>query len=239
MKICVFGAGAIGGLVGARLNAAGSDEVTLIARGPHLAAMKQNGLTLISEGRANRHAPILHRQPQGSRTTGRRHPRRQSERASGHCRRDRSPARPLDGPGADRQRRAVVVFLQADRPVREHAARDRRPRRHSVGATCAAPRDWLRGLSGRGSDRARRDRAHLFQSLRHRRAGWIEERARAALRTDDDQGGVSGADPPADSRQPLGEAVGQSLVQSRLRVDDGHARSRGGRSGHARGRAAR
>ena len=50
MKICVFGAGAIGGLVGARLNESGSDEVTLIARGPHLAAMKQNGLTLISEG---------------------------------------------------------------------------------------------------------------------------------------------------------------------------------------------
>ena len=50
MKICVFGAGSMGGLIGAKLAAAGSDEVTLIARGPHLAAMKQNGLTLISEG---------------------------------------------------------------------------------------------------------------------------------------------------------------------------------------------
>jgi 2-dehydropantoate 2-reductase len=50
MKICVFGAGAIGGLIGAKLAAAGADEVTLIARGPHLAAIQQNGLTLISEG---------------------------------------------------------------------------------------------------------------------------------------------------------------------------------------------
>lgn len=50
MKICVFGAGSMGGLIGARLSAAGSDEVTLIARGPHLAAIKRNGLTLISEG---------------------------------------------------------------------------------------------------------------------------------------------------------------------------------------------
>jgi 2-dehydropantoate 2-reductase len=49
MKICVFGAGAIGGLMGARLSLAGAD-VTLIARGPHLAAMKKDGLTLLTEG---------------------------------------------------------------------------------------------------------------------------------------------------------------------------------------------
>ena len=46
MKICVFGAGAIGGLVGARLAAKGEAEVSLVARGPHLAAMRENGLTL-------------------------------------------------------------------------------------------------------------------------------------------------------------------------------------------------
>lgn len=47
MKICIFGAGAIGGHVGALLSRAGLD-VTLIARGPHLAAMKQHGLTLVT-----------------------------------------------------------------------------------------------------------------------------------------------------------------------------------------------
>lgn len=50
MKICIYGAGAVGGYVGARLCLAGEAEVTLIARGPHLAAMKANGLKLISEG---------------------------------------------------------------------------------------------------------------------------------------------------------------------------------------------
>lgn len=48
MKICVFGAGAIGGYMGAKLVQAGAD-VSLVARGPHLAAMKQNGLRLIEE----------------------------------------------------------------------------------------------------------------------------------------------------------------------------------------------
>ncbi len=50
MKICIFGAGAIGGLLAARLAQQGEQEVTVIARGPHLAAMQQNGLTLKSAG---------------------------------------------------------------------------------------------------------------------------------------------------------------------------------------------
>lgn len=48
MKICIFGAGAIGGYMGAKLAQAGAD-VSLVARGPHLAAMQANGLTLIEE----------------------------------------------------------------------------------------------------------------------------------------------------------------------------------------------
>jgi 2-dehydropantoate 2-reductase len=49
MKICIFGAGAIGGYMGVKLAQAGAD-VSLVARGPHLAAMKANGLSLIEEG---------------------------------------------------------------------------------------------------------------------------------------------------------------------------------------------
>jgi len=49
MKVCVFGAGAIGGFVAAKLSAAGA-EVSCVARGPHLAAIKANGLTLKSGG---------------------------------------------------------------------------------------------------------------------------------------------------------------------------------------------
>ncbi len=48
MRIAVLGAGGIGGNFGARLAAAGED-VALIARGAHLAALKQNGLSVLSE----------------------------------------------------------------------------------------------------------------------------------------------------------------------------------------------
>ena len=46
MKICIYGAGAIGGYLGAELALAGVD-VSFIARGPHLAAMRRSGLTLL------------------------------------------------------------------------------------------------------------------------------------------------------------------------------------------------
>ena len=48
MKVCIFGAGAIGGYMGVKLAKAGAD-VSLVARGPHLAAMQEKGLTLIEE----------------------------------------------------------------------------------------------------------------------------------------------------------------------------------------------
>ena len=46
MRICVFGAGAIGSLIGARLAASGVD-VSLIARGAHLDAIRERGLVLL------------------------------------------------------------------------------------------------------------------------------------------------------------------------------------------------
>jgi 2-dehydropantoate 2-reductase len=49
MSYVVFGAGAIGAVVGGRLSQAGRD-VTLIARGAHLQAMKDRGLRLESPG---------------------------------------------------------------------------------------------------------------------------------------------------------------------------------------------
>jgi len=50
VRIAVLGAGAIGGFLGARLARAGVD-VVLIARGPHLKAMKDSGLRVIEAGR--------------------------------------------------------------------------------------------------------------------------------------------------------------------------------------------
>ena len=46
MKVCVVGAGAIGGYMAVRIAAAGH-EVSVVARGPHLAAIKAHGLKLI------------------------------------------------------------------------------------------------------------------------------------------------------------------------------------------------
>ena len=48
MKICIVGAGAIGGMLGVKLALCGHD-VTLILRGGNLEAVRQNGLTLIEE----------------------------------------------------------------------------------------------------------------------------------------------------------------------------------------------
>jgi 2-dehydropantoate 2-reductase len=51
MKICIYGAGAIGGYLGVQLARAGVD-VSLVARGAHLAAMRANGLKLLVGGEA-------------------------------------------------------------------------------------------------------------------------------------------------------------------------------------------
>ena len=48
MRVCVVGAGAIGGYMGAKLARAGA-EVSLVARGAHLAAMRANGVRLIAD----------------------------------------------------------------------------------------------------------------------------------------------------------------------------------------------
>jgi 2-dehydropantoate 2-reductase len=45
MRICIFGAGAVGSHLALRLARAGN-EVSCVMRGPHLAAVKQDGLTL-------------------------------------------------------------------------------------------------------------------------------------------------------------------------------------------------
>ena len=50
MKVCIYGAGAIGGYLGVLLAQTPGLEVSLIARGAHLAAMRENGLKLQING---------------------------------------------------------------------------------------------------------------------------------------------------------------------------------------------
>jgi 2-dehydropantoate 2-reductase len=56
MKIAVFGTGAVGGYFGGRLAAAGED-VSFIARGTHLAALRQHGLRITSP-KGELHIPV-------------------------------------------------------------------------------------------------------------------------------------------------------------------------------------
>ena len=57
MKICIYGAGSIGGYLGVQLALSGA-EVSLIARGPHLAAMRADGLRLNIDGETRTARPV-------------------------------------------------------------------------------------------------------------------------------------------------------------------------------------
>jgi 2-dehydropantoate 2-reductase len=56
LRVAVYGAGAVGGYLGAKLAEGGSD-VTFIARGAHLEALRERGLTIVTpEGERSHHA---------------------------------------------------------------------------------------------------------------------------------------------------------------------------------------
>ena len=50
MKICIYGAGAVGGLIAARLAQTGH-EVSVVARGAHLTSILSKGLRVLSDGK--------------------------------------------------------------------------------------------------------------------------------------------------------------------------------------------
>jgi 2-dehydropantoate 2-reductase len=59
MRYVVFGAGAVGGVIGGRLHAAGKD-VVLVARGAHLDALRRDGLRLLTpDGEERLRVPVV------------------------------------------------------------------------------------------------------------------------------------------------------------------------------------
>ncbi len=52
MRICIYGAGAIGGYLAAGLSQVEGVELSVVARGAHLAAIRQSGLKLLVDGAA-------------------------------------------------------------------------------------------------------------------------------------------------------------------------------------------
>ncbi len=62
MRICIFGAGAIGGTLAVRLALAGH-EVSVVARGAQLAAIRERGLTLLSGDKNDTVRPVVSDNP--------------------------------------------------------------------------------------------------------------------------------------------------------------------------------
>ena len=54
MRVAVYGAGAVGAFYGARMSLGGAD-VELIARGAHLAAIRDHGLTVVTPDETTHH----------------------------------------------------------------------------------------------------------------------------------------------------------------------------------------
>ena len=59
MKVCIFGAGAIGGRVAVHLISAGAAEVALVTRGAQLEAIRARGLTLHTGGKEMKAKPAV------------------------------------------------------------------------------------------------------------------------------------------------------------------------------------
>ena len=59
MKVAIYGAGAIGGLIGSRLSRAGAAQVSAVARGATLAALQQHGWRLREPDGTEWQAPVL------------------------------------------------------------------------------------------------------------------------------------------------------------------------------------
>ena len=70
MRICVFGAGAIGGFLAAQLAGAGVADLSIVARGAHLEAIRRGGLTLIEGGADDLPRHPGDRQAGGARAAG-------------------------------------------------------------------------------------------------------------------------------------------------------------------------
>lgn len=58
MKVCVFGAGAVGGNLAVRMMLAGRAGVSVVARGEHLRAIGERGLTLHADGKVLTARPL-------------------------------------------------------------------------------------------------------------------------------------------------------------------------------------
>ena len=134
---------------------------------------------------------------------------------------------PETGAGHRHQRHSLLVFLWPGWSLARPGGGKRRSRRQAVADAAAAPGDRLHRLSRRRSDRAGRDRAHLWQPLHPGRTGRQQKRARRSPVANAGEGRAESAGAHQYPRRDLGEAVGQSGLQSAVgadRLDPGPSR---------------
>ena len=221
MRICVVGAGAIGGLLAVKLAAAG-EEVTVIARGAHLAAIRERGLRLVEDGEeevarvraTDRAAPKRARRTSSS-SGMKAHqlaPRRAGDaRAVGPRDRRSSPPRTASRGGTS---------MNHGGPLRGHAPRERRPGRRHRARTCDVERvDRLHHLPCGRDRRARRHPAHRGQP---HPLGELDGAETPRVRALPELLASAGFKARVRRRPPLGdlgEALGQLHLQPDQRAD--------------------
>jgi 2-dehydropantoate 2-reductase len=154
MKICIFGAGAIGGYMGVKLAQAGAD-VSLVARGPHLAAMRGKGLTLIDEGGTVTVPVTASEDPAELGVQDYVIVTLKAHSVPPVVGQDAAADRAGDDGRLGRERGAVVVFPQDRRAAGGNAAGKRRSGKRAMGRVRPRPGAGLRGLSGGGGVGAR------------------------------------------------------------------------------------
>ena len=109
MTFAVVGAGAIGGLLGARLALAG-EKVTFVARGANLEAIRRNGFTLIEEDGTERKGRLRRGGHRRGRAARFRAARAQGPSSDGDCQRPAAALPPRHRCGHVPERPALVVF---------------------------------------------------------------------------------------------------------------------------------
>ena len=133
MRICIFGAGAIGGYLGAKLAAAGA-EVSLVARGPHLEAMRRQRPDARSRAAETTVPVSASRRSGGARPAGLRDHHPEGAFGAGGA---SAGMQPLLGPDTAvvtaSERRALVVLPRLGGPLDGTRLESGRSRRRAVG----------------------------------------------------------------------------------------------------------
>ncbi len=199
MKVAIFGAGAIGGFMGVKLAQAGAD-VTFIARGPHLAAMQANGVTLRSGGES----VTVHPRCVGS-----------AEEAGVHdyvvvtLKAHGLPPAAASIAAMMGPESALVTgingipywyFYGLDSPYRDRVVESVDPGGKLWDGAASSAGDRLRRLSGGRGDPAGGDRAHLRRPLHAGRAGRVPQPSDRGAVEDDDRRGAESAGAAEDPR---------------------------------------